>query len=240
MLLFTKMREKLHDIAACAVREKVYIFFLRIDLFILLLIVFFKERDGFPDICARCVKLGQQEIITAVQGEGRCRKENRVETIELFLIRILRNRFILHDTAAYFLVGSKQREQSDRACQVKNRIRIRDDAGVHGLVPERIQNSALMKDRDYGKDQNRFAQIKQNVNDADALRICLCTDRADDCGRDAVTEINADDHRVHRVEGQNPRRGKGLENTNCCAGALQNKGNAGTGCIAKQGIGVKP
>ena len=82
--------------------------------------------------------------------------------------------------------------------------------------------------------QQALAQVIQDVHDAHALRVRFRADGADDGGGDAVAQVDADDHGVDRLEGQQAGHGEGLQDADGGRGALQHEGHARAGEIADQ------
>ena len=196
------MRKQLHDILARMVRHKVDILFLSVNLRCLLLIIVIQQSDGQCNIRTRCLKLCDQQVIAALKCKCRRREECRIEPVKLNLVFIFGNRLILHDLPALSLKRVEKREERQRAAQIEQRVRICDDTRIHRLIPDPVQESHPVNNENDQEDQDTLADIKQDMDDADTLRVNLGADGTYDSRCDAVSEINADDNRVNCLERQ--------------------------------------
>ena len=216
MLFKLQVREQLDRVAAAAVGEMVDVLFLRKDLLMEGAVVALEQAEGFFDIRARGAEQRQQQLIAAVQGQSRRVEEAGIQGFDLGAVLLFPDRlaFILHDAAAELFIDAEHREQADGAAEVEDRVGVGDHAGIHAALPQAVQKSETVDHGDGEEHQDRFAEIEEDVDDADAPRLRFRADGADDGGRHAVAEVDADDHGVDGLESQQAGGGKGLQDAN--------------------------
>ena len=93
-----------------------------------------------------------------------------------------------------------------------------------------------MDDCHRNEHHGRLAQVVQDVDNTDPPGFPVRADVADNGRGHAVPQVDADDNRIDRLEGQQSARGECLQDTNGCRGALQHKGYARAGQVTQEWI----
>ena len=238
VLLQLQVGQQLDHVAAAAVGEVVDVFFLGQNLLMDSLIVVLQQGKGFLDVVPGSAEQGQQQMIAALQGKGRRVDEAGIQRLQLVAVLLFfdRLRLVLHDAAAQLFIGPEHGEEADGAAEIEDGIGVGDHAGIHRAVPQPVQQTEAVYDRDAHKHQDGLAEVEQDVHNTDALGFRAGANGADDGGRDAVAEVDADDHRIDGLESQHAGGGKGLQNTHCDRGALQHESHTRAGQIAQEGV----
>ena len=204
VLLQLQVGQQLHRVAAAAVGEMVDILLLCQKLLVELLVILFQQEEGLLDVVAGCAEQAQQQLIAAVQRQGRRVEEAGVQAFQLVPVFFLVGgaAVVLHDAAAQLLVDGQQGEEAERAAEIEDGVGVGDHAGVGRALPQPVQQAQAVHDGDADEHQHRFAQVEEDVHDAHPLGLRLCADGADDGGGDAVAQVDAHDHGVDGLEGQ--------------------------------------
>ena len=93
-----------------------------------------------------------------------------------------------------------------------------------------------MDDRDDHQHHGAFAQVIQDVHDADPPGFPVGADIDHDGGGHAVAQVDADDDGIDRLEGQESAGGERLQDTDGRGGTLEYKGHARAGEVAQERI----
>ena len=231
-----QMRQKLHHVPADPVGQAVDLVLLRKDLLVNGGIIFIQQMEGLFNVRPRGGEDREQRFIAALQRKGGGVEEDRVQRVGHRLVLAFLCRLVLHDLPAQLFKNGHQRKQRERTPQVEYRVGICNDTGIDRAVPQLVQKSELVHDRHDKQNESGFAEVEQDVHDADTARFRLGSDGDDDGGGHAVAEIDADDDRINGLERQQSGRGERLQNTDGGRGALQCERNARAGQIAQKRI----
>ena len=200
MVFILQMGQEADQIPADPVGHLVDLVLVRQELLVQLGIVLLEQPEGPLDVGPGGGEHRQQQMVAALEGQGRRIEEDRVQSVGhvLELSRLFRP--VLYDPAAEALDGPHQRQQRQRAEQVEDRVGVGDDAGIGGPVPEPVQQTDLVGNDYAGQRKHRLAEIVDDVYHAHPPGLRLGADPAYDTGGHAVTQVDAHDNRIDGFE----------------------------------------
>ena len=123
-------------------------------------------------------------------------------------------RFIRNQLLRNICEDVRKRKKQNGRNQTKSTVNVRNTAGIECIVPERIADDAgISENGDRDKEQGRCNHIIDNVDQAGADLLCLCSDPAYQESGQAVSDVNTDNNGKHGAEFYADRTGNRLENT---------------------------
>ena len=205
VILILQMGQELDQVSADPVGHAVDLVFVLVERLMHVIVIALEELEGPLDVGSGRRENRKQEMVAALEGKRRRMEEDRVQLVRDGLVLALLDLLVLDEAQADFFQQRKRRQKDDGAGQVEGRVRIGDDAGVDGPVPEGIQQAETVDQRHADQDQDGFSKIIQDVDQADAAGVRLGADGADDGGGHAVAQVDAHDHGIDGVELQDAR-----------------------------------
>ena len=139
MALILQMRQKAHHIIIHLVAHAVDLDLIRQDLPVQLWIVLFQKPESLFNVGSGGAEDAEQQIVAALEGQGRRIVEDRVQGVGHRLELILRRRLVPDDPDAEPLENPQHREQRQGAAQVEHRVGVGDQAGVCDLLPQAVE-----------------------------------------------------------------------------------------------------
>ena len=198
------MRQQLHQVSAQMVRKPVNLLLVRVDFPVPRRGKLVQLKIGFLQVSPGQPEHHHQRVVAAAQRQRRRLEENRVQSFNQLVILVRLLFLFPNDLPAPFFIGAQHREKADGARQVENRVRVGDHAAVHRLVPQVVQQPRVVGDGHSRQHQHRLAQVEKNIHDADPPGLPFRADGANDGRRHAVAEVDTDNHRINRLERQQP------------------------------------
>ena len=159
MVREAKLGQKAHDVLADLVGHAVDLVLVGLDLHMDRRVVFLQKAEALLNVRAGRAQDGQQQVVTALEGQRRGLVEHRVQRFDHVLELALLHRIVLHDPPAHFFIGGAQGQQGQGAAQVEDGVGVGDDAGVDGLFPEAVQQPQLVGHDHPRQHQDGFAQV---------------------------------------------------------------------------------
>ena len=202
VLVVLEVGQQSDKIGTDAVGEPVDIDLILLNLIVDRLIIIGEQSVSEMDILFGKLELGQKQIIATVQGDGRRIEEIGVEGLELLLIFVDFCRLLLDQAVAELLQQRDHGEDEQCADNVEQGVGVRDQTGVDHLIPQTVQKTCIMCDRDSDQYVGGLDQVVGDVDDTDAAGIRAGADGTYDSGRHAVTQVDTDDDGIDAVPDQ--------------------------------------
>ena len=103
---------------------------------------------------------------------------------------------------AYGFVNPHKGQQDKGAGQIKDGVGIGNTSGIDGFIPYGIQQSGPVNNGDHCHDQDGFAHIEQDIDNANPLCVRSGADAAHNSSGQAVPQVDAHQHGVDLPKSQ--------------------------------------